>query len=200
MAAIKNEEYKAKRAQFTKIPHDELIAVAKECGCKLVDKAGWVRVEVEGAKARFYIPKNKEVRRIDIAEALVTGREDEIVDLGGESFGRVKQMVRFDRSKDEVIATLRALFTSAATLELQPARVRAKPVALPGSAPAAGGAVEVKSELSVAQQIDALVAKKQKLIDTAAAMNAKVSEKRLANIDAKIAELQAKAAEAPAAQ
>jgi hypothetical protein len=193
MAKISFEEYEAKKKTFTRIPHDEFVKIAKELGLEEPeDKAGWLKFKAGGSsKQRIYVPKTKGVARIDIAETMITGHEDEIVNRGGENNGRVHQNIRFDRPAEDIKATFSWLCKELGSLEALAVKERAKPVALPGTpAEKHTGDVTVVAALTPQEEINKLVAKRALIAGTAEKMGKpEAAAASLAKIDAKLAEL-----------
>lgn len=109
-----------------------------ELGCKYEKQKGFVKVEIPGAAGRrVYIGNTQRVGRVDISGFEVPTDPDgeeffaHVKDLGGLSFGAVKQQLDFEqtdgRTAESLVATLRAVIEHGASLGDAPPKAKSAP-------------------------------------------------------------------------
>lgn len=129
------------------------------------------------------------VARVDLSGFTVADLE-QVVNLGGESFGRVHQQLRFDKPAADILVAFRALVTGLGTHVALPKKERVRPVALKGTklnAPTAD--VTVVAASTPADEINKLVAKRKMLIEMGEKTGKPVSPKTLTLIGEKLTSL-----------
>lgn len=93
---------------------------------KMVEKKGFVRFEAaEGI--RVYVPKTKTVGRLDLSGFEMGPDVAGIFRLGGLSFGAVKQQVLFDRTEEEILATIAGVLDHMLTLPAREKKAKKQP-------------------------------------------------------------------------
>lgn len=188
------------KAGVTYVPVEEFLDIAKKRGCSVELQAGFHKVTKEGAQAILYVSKTQSCGRIDISNTMIAGHDDEVENLGNNSYGKVKQRVNFGgpalngqqlpgRSKEQVLEFFTWLVDNLATFEPLARKERQRPVGLKGSKqrkPSEAPEIKVQMEQTPAQQIEGLLAHKRRLEETAVKHNMKVSPKTMAAIVEKL--------------
>jgi len=90
------------------IPREQLEAIAEKAGCILTPMAACIKVSKGKSANKMYIATTKLCARVDLSNFDHTDKEL-VRDLGGEKFGRVHQMLRFDRPVADVKAAFKIL-------------------------------------------------------------------------------------------
>lgn len=98
----------------TRVPAERLFKVLEEEGARWQALSGWNKVDIGGH--RIYIPMGKSVSRVDISAFTVPHELASVVDLGGRSFGNVRQQLDFSKPEEEVLRSLREVVRHARTL------------------------------------------------------------------------------------
>lgn len=92
------------------IPREQIMAVVSKSGLPTEEKKGWTLVgNYSTGGARIYIPHTKSVGRIDLSAFTLDPATFGTRDLGGESFGNVKQQVDFSLPPAQVLVNIEAI-------------------------------------------------------------------------------------------
>lgn len=88
---------------------ERILGLVRESGLRTREQAGFIKV-AGAARGAIYVARTRRISRIDVSGFEVPPREGgppwAVVDLGGESFGAVRQRVDFSRTDEEVIETV----------------------------------------------------------------------------------------------
>ena len=111
-----------------------LQAVCDALGLRLEDQKGFVKVHL-GPKGRYmYIGRTARVGRVDISGFEVDTEEfAHVKDLGGDSFGGVKQQIDFEAVEGRTVESLVATFRAVAEYGMGLADAEPKPKKAPGA-------------------------------------------------------------------
>ena len=90
------------------VPRSEFERIAKKEGCTLEQMASCIKVTKGKSPNRLYITNPTQCARVDISN-FDHPNSDWVRNLGGESFGKVHQMLRFDRPIGDIIQAFRVL-------------------------------------------------------------------------------------------
>jgi hypothetical protein len=170
------------------VPRSELEAIARSEGCTLEAMASCIKVQKGKSPNRLYVTNPLACSRVDISNfdhpdmAIVRN-------LGGESFGHVHQMLRFDRPVEDIKASFRLLCRGLDTFESHPKRERGRPVALKGSrrrTEMGGPDVQVQTEETPTQHAERLIAHYNKIKEYARSIGAPISRRTVAEMTAKV--------------
>lgn len=172
------------------VPRSELERIAREEGCALEQMASCIKVSKGKSPNRLYITNPTQCARVDISNF---DHPDEgiVRRLGGESFGKVHQMLRFDRPVPDILAAFRTLCRGLDTWPSHPKRERQSPVGLPGSRPRRGGplAIEVVPAETPAQHAERLVARWRTIKRYSDQTGIPISKRTVAELSARAKEL-----------
>lgn len=141
------------------VPRGEFERIAKEEGCVLEQMASCIKVTKGKSQNRMYITNPAQCARVDIS-GFDHSDKDIVRDLGGESFGKVHQMLRFDRPVEAILSGFRILCKGLEGFEPHPKKDRPRPAGFRGSRKKGnqpGPSVEVKAEESPKQHAERLI-------------------------------------------
>jgi hypothetical protein len=173
------------------VPRSEFERIAREAGCTLTPMASCIKVQKGKSQNRLYITNPTQCARVDISN--FDHPDTEIVrNLGGESFGKVHQMLRFDRPVESILAAFRLLCEGLDTFQSHPKKDRPRPAGFKGSrrkGPQPGPSVEVKAEETPAQHAERLIEHYNKIKRYSERTGIPISPKTVAEMQAKVQEL-----------
>ena len=179
------------KAGIIPVPRAEFERIAKEEGCTLTPMASCIKVQKGKSQNRLYITNPAQCARVDISN--FDHPDTNVVrNLGGESFGKVHQMLRFDRPVEDTMAAFRLLCKGLDTFESHPKKDRPRPAGFRGSLKKGnqpGPSVEVKSEETPKQHAERLIKHYRKIKEYSERVGIPVSPKTIAEMQAKVAEL-----------
>lgn len=181
------------KAGVTYVPRSELEAIARAEGCKIEEQRSFFKITKPGSKSdnKLYLAKTVNVARVDLSGFKLKDSAELVRNLGGESFGMVHQMLRFDRTAEEISAAFRFLCRELVTFESLPKKPKGRPVGLKGSKKLTTPVqIQLAPEADPATEIATLKAKLTKLQEFAKSRNMPVSPKTIAQIENRINELQ----------
>ena len=95
---------------ITYVANEKFIAIASKMGASFEDKKGWTKIFFCAAH-RVYVPKTKNVGRVDISGFELKDLGTAVVDLGGESFGNVHQQLNTALTEIEVLANFETVLS-----------------------------------------------------------------------------------------
>lgn len=167
----------------------EFERIAKEEGCELTSMASCIKVTKGKSQNRLYITNPLQCARVDVSGFDYSDLEV-VRNLGGESFGKVHQMLRFDRPVETILAGFRLLCKGLDTFEAHPKKERPRPVGFRGSkrkpGQVTGPSVEVKAEETPVQHAERLIAHYRKIKKYSEMTGIPVSPKTVAEMTAKV--------------
>lgn len=179
------------KADVTYVPVEEMLSIAKGSGCVVEQQKSYYKISRPGVKEQLlYIPTaRKEVGRVDLSGFEL--KEPEVARyLGGEKFGRVHYQLRFDKPADHIKIHFKQLCDNLGKFVSLPSSKRGRPVGLKGSKRQGEmQVVVIKSEMTIPQQIDYLVAELNKKRELASKMGSTISKKTEIEYANKIEEL-----------
>lgn len=154
------------------VAQEALLSIVKELGLEAVPQAGYIKVAAAKGRA-IYIGKTKRVGRVDLSGFEMEGPEAGLVKrLGGESFGAVKQQLRFDLPEEDILSAFKTVLSHMKTL---PEAVKEKKSFLPrapkGAAPK-GGKIQSPEEIKAGR-----IAHLEKVVAYASSIGAPVHKK-----------------------
>ena len=141
------------------VPREQLESIARAEGCTLEQMAACVKVTKGKSSNRLYITNPAQCARVDVSNFDYPDR-GVVRDLGGESFGKVHQMVRFDRPAGDILRDFHLLCRGLDAFESHPKKERQSPASFKGSRRRGenlGPSVEVQSEETPAQHAERLI-------------------------------------------
>jgi len=97
----------------TYVPVESLLVVVEEVGLRIEEKKAWLRIDGPSG-ARVYLPRRKEIGRVDIAGMEAPGGTS--VKLGERSFGSVREQLDMRLSEDDVLQNFRSVLIHMASL------------------------------------------------------------------------------------
>lgn len=168
----------------TYIPREELLSIAREAGCEILEQKSYFKISRPGVKKQLlYVAKTNGVARVDLSGFEL--KEPEVARyLGGEKQGRVHYQLRFDHPAEHIKHHFRQLCEGLGSFVSLPESKRGRPVALKGSRQQGAPVVVIQAELSPQQMIDKLVSdleKKRKLAKEYGSPLSKKTEKEFAD-------------------
>jgi hypothetical protein len=176
------------KAGESSVPRGDLEQIARDEGCVLEQMASCIKVTKGKSQNRLYITNPTACSRVDVSN--FDHPDTSIVrNLGGESFGKVHQMLRFDRPVADIKEAFRLLCRGLDTFQSHAKKERARPAAMKGSkrkGEVGGPDVEVQAEETPRQHADRLIAHYRKIKDYAESVGAPVSKKTIAEMQAKV--------------
>jgi hypothetical protein len=107
--------------EVTYVPQEKLLAVVEQMGLSVEEKKVWLKIAGPSG-ARVYLPKRKDVARVDIAD--MTAPEGTSIKLGGRSFGAVKEQLDMQGTEEQILERFRAVLSHMQSLP--PAQPKAK--------------------------------------------------------------------------
>jgi len=177
------------------IPLGQLLAIAREEGCKLTEKATCIMVTKGTVNNRLYIARTQDVARVNVNGFRIPDPDLAAPPANGP-VGTFLQVVRFDYPEARVIANFRTICRNLDTYPAVAGKPRGRPAGFRGSkkAPIQGPSVEIQAAETPAQHIDRLVAELAKKRSIAEKMGFQLSPKTVAQYESKIANLRGKEA------
>ena len=152
------------KKNITYIDAAKFSTIVTEMGLVATDQAGFTKVDL-GNGRQLYVARTKRVGRVDLS--CLTSTCEGVRDLGGESFGNVRQQLDFSRTEEQVLATFRAVLEEGRTQPRYEAPKRTQP-----------GTVKAKAEAPASSPEDAAerkAARKALLMKVAAEKGASIS-------------------------
>lgn len=179
------------KAENTYVPIEKLMQIAKDSGCDIEEQKSYFKVSRDGNKKQLlYIAKTVKVgvARVDLSGFEL--KQPEVARyLGGEKFGRVHYQLRFDKPMGHILIHFKQLCDNLGSFVSLPESKRGRPVGLKGSKKQDVGVVVVKSDKTIPEQIDALVAELDAKRKKAKEMGFPLSKKTELEYNNKIEEL-----------
>jgi hypothetical protein len=177
------------KAESTYIPVDEMVQIAKDSGCVIEEQKSYFKITRNGNKEQIiYVARTKGVGRVDLSGFEL--KEPEVARyLGGEKFGRVHYQLRFDRPEGHIRSHFKQLCSNLGNFTSLPKSKRGRPVGLRGSKKQEVAVVMVKTDMTIPEQIDALVAELNKKRELAKKMGSNLSKKTELEYNNKLEEL-----------
>jgi hypothetical protein len=129
------------KPNVTYIDGEKLMALVRESGSPTKEQSGNFRVESKTCPGcRLYVPRGKRVCRVDLSGFTVS--DPAVRDLGGESFGNVKQQIDFSLPEDGVLAGFKRVLDHLNSIPpgaspVRPRTEKQKKFRQPGSEPSA---------------------------------------------------------------
>lgn len=155
------------KKNVTYIDYAKFAAVVAEQGLTELPQAGFVKVQ--GPKGRqVYIAKTKRVGRVDVSGFEMPEGTPSIVNLGGESFGNVRQQLDFSAPEADVLAAFSLVLGHMKELPALDKISRTPRAAKPEAAPAPEAPVDGRKAK--------IMARAQELISKGAPVAAAVSQ------------------------
>ena len=177
------------------IPRERLEEIARNAGCTLTSMAACIKVAKGSSKNLLYIASTKECARVDLS-GFDHPNTEWVRNLGGESFGRVHQMLRFDRPVKDIKESFKVLCEGLESFQPHPKKERVRPASFRGSkkkgAPTAD--VQVKSDETPKEHMERLVKKMDKIKEYSRQTGIPVSPKTIKEFEEQIAEIKKKIA------
>jgi hypothetical protein len=90
------------------VPRKQLEDIARAAGCGMDMMAACIKVWKGKSGNKLYIAATKDCARVDLS-GFDHPNKEWVVDLGGNKFGRVHQMLRFDRPAADIKAAFKAI-------------------------------------------------------------------------------------------
>jgi hypothetical protein len=105
------------KKNVTYIAQEKFVAIATAQGLKLTEQAGFIRVELEGKpEHRLYVPRTKQVGRIDLAGFTPRARKGFRILGEGERFGAVHAQLDFSQTEGVILDAFTAACLACASL------------------------------------------------------------------------------------
>ena len=177
------------KAEHTYIPQEEMLAIAREAGCDIEEQKSYYKITRGGGTEQIlYVAKTRGVARVDLSGFEL--KEPEVARyLGGEKFGRVHYMLRFDKPAAHIKSHFRQLCLGLGGFVSLPKSKRGRPVGLKGSHKLEQPVVVIQSELSPQQMMERLVEERDQKRAVARKMGFPLSRKTEEEYSEKIEEM-----------
>lgn len=178
------------------VPREQLEEIARSAGCTLTPMAACIKVSKDKSKNLMYIASTKECARVDLS-GFDHPNKEWVRDLGGESFGRVHQMLRFDRPVEDIKVAFRNLCEALESFQPHAKKERIRPISFRGSKKKETVSdIVVKSEETPQEHMERLIKKMNKINEYSKQTGIPVSPKTIREYEEAMAEIKKKLATA----